>query len=50
VGARGASDEERVRAVRSLLLPLPAQSPAADDAPPSVLVRTTLLDPAFQLK
>ncbi|MDH4180780.1 MAG: DUF1800 domain-containing protein, partial [Betaproteobacteria bacterium] len=46
VAARGASVEERVRAVRALLLPLPAQSPAADDAPPSVLVRTTLLDPA----
>ena len=50
VSAKGKSAEDRVRAVRGLLLPLPVQSPPADDAPPAVLVRATLLDPAFQLK
>jgi uncharacterized protein (DUF1800 family) len=50
VAARGGSDEDRMRAVRALLLPLPAQSPGPDGAPPAVLVRATLLDPAFQLK
>ena len=50
VNARGESAEERARAVRGLLLPLPAQSPPADDAAPALLVRATLLDPAFQLK
>jgi uncharacterized protein (DUF1800 family) len=50
VAAQSPSVDDRARAVRSLLLPLPPQSPEPDDAPPAVLVRTTLLDPAFQLK
>jgi hypothetical protein len=50
VAAQSASEGDRARAVRSLLLPLPPQSPGPDEAPPAILVRTTLLDPAFQLK
>lgn len=46
----GRDADDKVRNVRALLLPLPAQSPPPDDAPPALLVRATLLDAAYQLK
>lgn len=50
VARQPGDDAAKRQAVQALLLPLPPQAPPPHDAPPALVVRATLLDPAFQLK